>query len=81
MAEGTVPVLLAIADDVPTLRIAIDRDDRSVGADCSRRYRPLTQPFVEDLAVDHADEAAVDRHVDAAVGRRDHARRPDFAGQ
>jgi hypothetical protein len=33
----------------------------------------FAQPLVEDLAVDHADEPALDRHVDFAGARRHHS--------
>ena len=35
------------------------------------------KPFVEFLAVDHADKAAIDGHVDACSARRDHRRHAD----
>ena len=41
------------------------------------RRGALAQPLVEHLAIDHADEAAVDRHVDLLAGGRHHARRRD----
>ncbi len=41
----------------------------------------LAQPFIEFGAIDHADETAIDRHIDAMIGRRDHARRSDLGDQ
>ena len=41
----------------------------------------VAQPLVEHLAVDHADEAALDVHVDLLVLGRDHARAVDLGDQ
>jgi hypothetical protein len=43
--------------------------------------RALAQPGVEVIPLDHADVAAVDGHVHAALGGGDHARRLDAGAQ
>ena len=67
--------LRPVDDDRGAVGVALDR---LVGAGLAPRpgkRGAVAQPLVELAAVDHADEAALDRHVDRAVGRRDHPRR------
>ena len=40
-----------------------------------------SQPFVEHIAIDHADKTAVDRHIDLLVRRRHHTRGVDARHQ
>ena len=47
----------------------------------TRFRRPIAQELVELVPVHHADKAVVDRHVDDAPRRRDHAGRGDLGFQ
>jgi hypothetical protein len=53
----------------------VERSKRAACAHGAAGSGALAQPFIELVAVDHADEAAFDRDVDLLVGRRHHARR------
>jgi len=64
-----------VDDDRGAISVALDRFPRAGAAFGAGGRGTGTQPFVEMLAVDHADEASLDRHVDFAVGRRDHSSR------
>lgn len=59
------------ADAVVVARQALEAAHAALGP---VRGGPLAQPFVELLAVDHADEAALDGDVDLDRLGRDHAR-------
>ena len=48
-------------------RVALEAIERSRLSRRTCVRRTLTQPLVERFAIHHADEAAVDRHVDPAI--------------
>ncbi len=74
-----------VAHDGGAVGIAAEGLERPGLAAAAGRGGPFAQPFVEMLAIHHADETAVDRHVHLAQLRRYHAGRAnagheEFAG-
>ena len=66
---------LAIADDRHPGMVARDRHERPGPAGSAVARCALAQPLVERVAIDHADVAAVDRHLDLAIRWGNHPRR------
>ena len=64
-------------DDGIAILITLDATKRSRQTRRSVTSRSLAQPFIKRFAIDHADIATVDRHVDALRRRRNHACRMD----
>ena len=62
-----------VVDHRRAVRLAADVRESAGATLGTGAGRALAQPFVEFVAVDHADKAVVDRNVDPVVGRRDHA--------
>ena len=59
-------------DDAGAVGVARDALKAADAALRTTAGRALAQPLVERIAIDHADEAVVDRDVDARVLRRNH---------
>ena len=70
--RGLAAAFRAVADAGNAVRVAVEPLEGAGAADGTRGGGPLAQPLVEHLAVDHADEAALDRDVDPARARRHH---------
>jgi hypothetical protein len=62
-----------IFDDHLTIVTMSHALERSGASDGAQRSGALAQPLVEYVAVDHSNEAALDRHVNAAVRGRYHS--------
>ena len=69
--------LAVLDDDGPPVRFA-ERGERAGRPRRPGPRRPRPEPLVEAAAIDHADVADLDRHVDGARARRDHARGLDL---
>ena len=70
-----------VMHDGRAVGIAADLCERAVAQIRTGRGRALAQPLVEGFAIDDADVAAVDGHVDRNVLRGNHARGVDLRDQ
>ena len=73
--------LVAVLEERDAVFVAAPVDEIAGAAIGALLGRARAQEFVEDVAVDHADEAVLHRHVDGLARGRDHARRADARAQ